>query len=445
MSDFAMGDRIASFKADPASVLSKLTSDQLKIITGASLEKGNLVLNANGALPGGRKLFETLHELGINPRLRPSDGKIIIKAGTTEAELFQSTQSIIAKAQIVEVGHGKVVTNLTGDLHKPVSPLPEGALRQGAHGIFPEQMDAAATALSKRLGPEKAGSALNTMRDITAGKAISDTARREATTAFEDAGLLTAKGELTSLGMVMLKQDGAKFLAGAGIITAEGAKTASQAFAALARTPAEAAEALRLAGRTEELAAGEKVAAETATRVVGETAEAASLGSKIGGTILKKVPVAGQVLAVGTAVMGIAGAAHAETLPPEPQGAPQTQAEKHARELLEMQADGQKTMNVSKEVIKGALGLVPIPGADVAFDKYANSEQEKMQARADAASGSRRTLEGDGPQPGQPPAAKAAAPNRYAALTQAQNRVAADQTQKQQPRTRPPRLPGPGM
>jgi hypothetical protein len=102
--------------------------------------------------------------------------------------------------------------------------VPEAVLRQGGYPVFPEQISAAATALSGRLGAAKAESALNTMRDITAGKTVSEAARRETMKAFEDAGLLARNGELTDVGILMLGQEGAQFLAKAGITTADGTR-----------------------------------------------------------------------------------------------------------------------------------------------------------------------------------------------------------------------------
>ena len=107
----------------------------------------------------------------------------------------------------------QAIKGVSGWVKEHGMEVPEAVLRQGEHAVFPEQMSAAATALSARLGADKAGSALNTMRDITTGKVVSDTARKEAIKAFEDAGLLTGKGELTSVGVLMLKPEGAKFLA----------------------------------------------------------------------------------------------------------------------------------------------------------------------------------------------------------------------------------------
>jgi hypothetical protein len=221
------------------------------------------------------------------------------------------------------------------------------------------------------------------MRDITAGKVVSETARREATTAFEKAGLLTREGEMTSVGLLMLKQEGVKFLARAGIITEEGEQTASMAFAAVSGVGLAAG----VVSTGKELKASEKAAIEikNAARTGEETAEVIGEGSRFLGPLTKKIPVVGQVITVLTAVTGIAGAAQAETLPPEPKAAPQTPEEKRARALLEAQAETQRTKNEYKEGIKGALGLLPIPGTDIAFDKFTDSEDEDMQARMDAA------------------------------------------------------------
>jgi hypothetical protein len=275
--------------------------------------------------------------------------------------------------------------------------IPEAILRQGEHPIFPEQMSAVATALSERLGAEKAGAALNTMRDITAGKPVSAAARSAAMKAFEDAGLLTAQGELTSVGVLTLKQEGARFLASAGIITAEGAKTASRALDAVTLTASHAPGSslpMGLAGAGEKLAAGETVATEAslAGRIAREAAEGARLVRAGTGIALKKIPIAGQAIAAGAAIMSIVGAAHAETLPPEPPSAPQTAEEKKAREILEMQAATQRTDRVSQEVVKGMLGLLPVPGLGNVFDAYADNEREKMQSRP----GAGRPLEVDG-------------------------------------------------
>jgi hypothetical protein len=316
-----------------------------------------------------------------------------LKAG----ESLSSVQKDLLKTNLGSFAENQnAVNGVAGWVKGHGTEIPEAVLRQGAHAVFPEQMRAAATALSDRLGAEKAGSALSTMRDITAGKVVSETARSAATKAFEDAALLTSKGDLTSVGILMLKQEGTKFLEKAGIVKAEGAKTASKAFAAVARAAGETPLGNLPGGTeiaTEKLAVGARAAeTSTAIRVAGESAaEGASLGSRVLGAVMKKVPGVGQVIAAGAAIVSIAGAAHAETLPPEPPGAPQTREEKSAREILEMQAA--KTMKVFKEVVKGALSLVPVPGADMAFDQYADNEQEKTQARAGTAAGVRRPFE----------------------------------------------------
>jgi hypothetical protein len=322
-------------------------------------------------LEGTREGAEALRCMSAGQRLSPAQ-KDLLK---TNLGSFAENRNAVSGVAAWVKDHGMEV--------------PEAVLRQGAHAVFPEQMSAAATALYDRLGAEKAGQALSTMRDITAGKAVSQTARSAATKAFEDAGLLTSKGDLTSVGILMLKQEGTKFLEKAGIVTAEGAKTASKAFAAVARAAGETPLGNLPGGTdmaTEKLAVGARAAeTSTAIRVAGESAEAASQGGRFLGTIMKKVPGVGQVIAAGAAIMGIAGAARAETLPPEPPEAPQNPEEKKARELLEVQADYQKTRNVCKEVIKGGLSLLPVPGADMAFEKYSDDEQERMQARAGAA------------------------------------------------------------
>jgi len=282
----------------------------------------------------------------------------------------------------VQTRDGEIIIDLTGDWHDRAT-LPE------AQAVFPEQMSAAGAALSERLGAEEARSTLDTMRDVALGKTVSGAARSAATRAFGKAGLVTPDGEITSVGVLVLRLEGTKFLAQAGIVTEQGAKTAAHALAAVARTSGHSplgSLPVGLTGAGETLAAEEKVAADAANaiRITGESAEAASLGSGVLGIVMKKAPVAGQAIAAVAAIMGIA-AAHAKTLPPEPHGAPQTPEEKMAREVLEMRAEYQKSTDENKELVKGMLSLLPVPGMATAFEKYSDDEQEKMQARMDAA------------------------------------------------------------
>lgn len=127
-----------------------------------------------------------------------------LKAG----ESLSQTQKDLLKTNLGSFADNRnAVNGVTIWVKEHGAEVPETVLHHGTQAVFPEQMNAAARALSGRLGAEKAGSALNAMRDIVAGKAVSDSARKEAMEAFEDAGLLTAKGELTSVGMLMLKPE----------------------------------------------------------------------------------------------------------------------------------------------------------------------------------------------------------------------------------------------
>jgi hypothetical protein len=191
------------------------------------------------------------------------------KEGADALKRFRAVESLSAgQKDLLQTnlgsfaGNWQAIHNISGWVKDHGMEVPEAVLACGAHAVFPEQMSAAAAALRGRLGAEKAGSVLSTMRDITAGNVISETARKEAMKAFEDASLLTGKGELTGVGMLLLKTEGAKFLAQAGIVTADGTKTASQAFAAPACCPAEAAEAEKLANAGERPATGKKAAAD---------------------------------------------------------------------------------------------------------------------------------------------------------------------------------------
>jgi hypothetical protein len=304
-------------------------------------------------------------------KLRATDDGTKALNGFIAGERLATAQTDLLKAHLGAFAENRNAVNGVADWVAEHGPtLPESVLKQsgGLHPVFPEQITAAVQALSDRLG-EKAGGAIAAMRAITKGETVGEAEINIARKAFEDAGLLTIKGELTSVGTLLLQEDGARFLARAGIVTAESAGIA-------VRTLQIAATGVAGAGELSEVS---KLARRG--RVTGETGavtEDVRIATKTLGEAARKLPVAGNVLSVASTIAAIADSAHAATLPPAPTGAPNTLEEKKAREFLEWEAQTGRQVNLVKEVIKGTLALTPLPGADIAFAKSTDSLEKTI-------------------------------------------------------------------
>ena len=305
-------------------------------------------------------------------KLRATDDGTKALNGFIAGERLATAQTELLKTHLGAFAENRNAVNGVAEWVAEHGPtLPESVLKEagGLHPVFPEQMTAAVQALSDRLGG-KAGDAIAAMRAITKGDSVGEAERNIARKAFQDAGLLTIKGELTSVGILLLQEDGARFLARAGIVTAESAGVAVRTLQ-IAATGAAEAEGLSEAGK---LARRGRL-----TEEAGAAAEDVGIANKALGMAVKKLPVVGNVLSVASTVAAIAGSAHAATLPPAPAGVPNTPEERKARAFLEWEAQTGRQVNLVKEVIKGALALTPLPGADIAFAKSTESLEKAMQ------------------------------------------------------------------
>jgi hypothetical protein len=212
---------------------------------------GKIVLNLNGAwfdAADYRNWTTTQNYFNSDAFLQLREGIATLQGtddGARALESFRAghrltrTQTDLLKANLGGFSENRNAVNGVADwVMEHGAALPESVLKEvgGVRPVFPEQLTAAARALSDRLGA-RAGGAIAAMQAIASGNAVGEAESKIARKAFKDAGLLTIKGGLTSVGSLLLGEDGARFLAKAGIATAESAGKATGPLQIAARLP----------------------------------------------------------------------------------------------------------------------------------------------------------------------------------------------------------------
>lgn len=222
---------------------------------------------------------------------------------------------------------------------KPAGAVPESLLREGAHAILQSDIRDAAAALAKQ--GDKAGPAISTMRDIAAGKTVDAAARTSATKVFKEAGLLNGRDELSSVGSYLLKQEGKSFLTAAKVADA----------------------------------------GIDASKIAGAAVKAGAVKA-VGSSFAKKIPMLGTALGVVTAMSAMSTAANAAEIPAVTGSTPQ---EIERAETLKSLAEMKRNAAVVKEGVIGAVGLLPVPGADLLLRAQMDNAEAQLQAQYDRA------------------------------------------------------------
>ncbi|MEZ0224632.1 MAG: hypothetical protein ACAH83_08775 [Alphaproteobacteria bacterium] len=222
--------------------------------------------------------------------------------------------------------------------------LPEALWHSEGQAVFQDDIRAGAKRLA---GVKNAETAVATMKDIEAGKAVTDAARTEALKTFKEAGLQNGRNELSLVGSALMKEEGKAFLTGAGL----------KAATSTARTVEEIAQT---------------------------TATSSSFVKGAGKAAIKKLPVLGTALGVIAMAASMQNAASAAELPKTEQP-PASPEEQHRREQEQMVAEMKRNGSIAKEFVLGVVGLAPVPFADVALRAYMDRDEERMKAQYDQA------------------------------------------------------------
>jgi hypothetical protein len=269
-----------------------------------------------------------------------------------EGKVLTEPEKTLLKANIGKFGSDPASVKSVADWVKTNgAAVPESILNSGGHAIMQSDIRDAASRLAKQ--GDKAGPALETMRDIAAGKTVPDAARTSATKVFKEAGLLNGREELSIIGNFLAKNEGKAFTTAAGI----------KAAATVATTGADVAKAAHA------------------------VAESSSFLKGAGKAVAKKLPGIGTALGVIAAVSSVSSASAAELPAVTGQTPAEISQSEHARTFAEMR----RNANVAKEVVVGAAGLLPVPGADIALRAHMDNFEQQLQGQYDRAqNGNRR-------------------------------------------------------
>jgi len=264
-----------------------------------------------------------------------------------EGKELSAAEKTLLKTHLGKFSEDKGAVNYVADFMKgkPANAVPESLVREGTHALVQSDIRDAAKRLAG-LG-DKAGPAVETMRDIAAGKTVDAAARTSATKVFKEAGLLNGRDEVSIVGSYLLKQEGKAVLAAAGVKAATAAVDAGI----------------------------------DASKIASGTAKAGVVKA-VGSSFAKKIPLLGTALGVVTTMSAMSTAASAAEIPAVGGSTPQ---EIERAEMLKGLAEMKRTAAVVKEGVIGAVGLLPLPGADLVLRAQMDRSESQLQAQYDRA------------------------------------------------------------
>lgn len=264
-----------------------------------------------------------------------------------EGKELTAAEKTLLKTHLGKFSEDKGAVNFVADFMKgkPANAVPESLVREGGHALVQSDIRDAAQRLAKQ--GDKAAPAVETMRDIAAGKTVDAAARTSATKVFKEAGLLNGRDEVSIVGSYLLKQEGKAVLAAAGVKAAVTAVDAGI----------------------------------DASKIASGVAKTGAVKA-VGSSFAKKIPLLGTALGVVTTMSAMSTAASAAEIPAVTGSTPQ---EIERAEMQKGLAEMKRTAAVVKEGVIGAVGLLPVPGADLVLRAQMDRSEAQLQAQYDRA------------------------------------------------------------